>query len=269
MDKNELETYQVQLSQVELALTSDPDNEELTSLRSELKELILLTETALAQAEGDPSPAPAASGSAQQGASTSSNVSRSKPTPAASLQAGDECLAKYSSDGQWYPARITSVGGSDERRVFSIVFKGYNSTELVDAASLKPMPANYRNHNPVINKRKLTKEEEEEREKKKKKNEKKLEVRAQKAKEQNNKQAAWQKFAKKSEKKGVAIAGVQGNSIFRTPDNPYGRGQFCLLIDVLSITDFGLAVGVTGSGRGMTEYAAREKHKFVADESAS
>lgn len=249
MDRKELETYQVQLSQVELALASDPDNEELTSLRSELKELISLTETALAETEGA-SAAPAASTSAPQSTSTHASKSKHNATPAASLQAGDECLAKYSSDGQWYPARITSVGGSDERRVFSIVFKGYNSTELVDAAALKPMPAGYRNHN-VSMKRKLTQEEEAEREKKKKKNEKKLEVRAQKAKEQNNKQAAWQKFAKKSEKKGVVIAGIQGSSIFKTPDNPHGR------------------VGVTGSGKGMTEYASREKHKFVADEAAS
>ncbi|KAG8715487.1 hypothetical protein FRC11_003793 [Ceratobasidium sp. 423] len=246
MDRKELETYQVQLSQVELALASDPDNEELTSLRSELTELISLTEAALAQ--DDSAPAASSSGTS---APASSNKPKQPTRPAASLQAGDECLAKYSSDGQWYPARITSVGGSDERRVFSVVFKGYNSTELVDAASLKPMPAGgYRGHNAAINKRKLSPEEEAERERKKKKNEKKLEVRAQKAKEQNNKQAAWQKFAKKSEKKGVVIAGVQGSSIFRTPDNPHGR------------------VGVTGSGKGMTEYAAREKHKFTAEDTA-
>lgn len=229
MDRKELETYQVQLSQVELALASDPNNEELTSLRSELKELISLTETALTQAEGPSSSTPAASGSASHSTSSTPHPPRSKQPagPAASLQAGDECLAKYSGDGQWYPARITSVGGSDERRVFNVVFKGYNSTELLDAASLKPMPAGgYRGHTASIGKRKMSKEEEEEREKKKKKNEKKLEVRAAKAKEQNNKQAAWQKFAKKSEKKGVVIAGVQGSSIFKTPDNPHGRGEF-------------------------------------------
>ncbi|KAF8609449.1 hypothetical protein BDV93DRAFT_144277 [Ceratobasidium sp. AG-I] len=254
MDRKELETYQVQLSQVELALASDPNNEELTSLRSELKELISLTETALAQADGPSSSTPTASGSAPHSTSTTPHPPRAKQPagPAASLQAGDECLAKYSGDGQWYPARITSVGGSDERRVFNVVFKGYNSTELLDASSLKPMPAGgYRGHTATIGKRKMSKEEEDEREKKKKKNEKKLEVRAAKAKEQNNKQAAWQKFAKKSEKKGVVIAGVQGSSIFKTPDNPHGR------------------VGVTGSGKGMTEYATREKHKFSADEPAS
>jgi len=154
-------------------------------------------------------------------------------------------LAKYSGDGQWYPARITSVGGSAENRVYSVVFKGYNSTELLNASQLKPQPAGYQAPLPAGGvKRKLTKVEEEEREKKKKKNEKKLEVKAAKAKEQTEKQATWQKFAKKSEKKGVHIAGVAGTSIFKTPENPLGR------------------VGVTGSGKGMTEVAARGKHKF-------
>jgi survival of motor neuron-related-splicing factor 30 len=209
MNAQELETYQVQLSQVELALQADPDNEELTSLRSELKELIQLTEASLPQSE-------------------QSVVKRkSAPTPAHVFSAGDEVLAKYSGDGNFYPARVTSVGGSSEKRVYSVVFKGYNNTELVDAAAVKSLPANYHtNHTPTSSaKRKLSKEEEEEREKKKKKNEKKLEARAAKAKEQNEKQASWQKFTKKAERKGVTIAGVAGTSIFKTPENPLGKGE--------------------------------------------
>jgi len=236
MDKTDLEAYQVQLSQVELALSGDPLNPELSSLRSELKELIELAQAAVAQAEA--------------ASSSKSDTSRkATSTPTHTWSAGDECLAKYSTDGQWYPARITSLGGSAENRVYSIVFKGYNTTELVKASDLKPLPSNYNANVPSSsNKRKLTKVEEEDREKKKKKNEKKLEARAQKAKEQQMKQASWQKFAKKSEKKGVHIAGVAGTSIFRTPDNPLGK------------------VGVTGSGKGMTEVASRTKHKFEAGE---
>jgi survival of motor neuron-related-splicing factor 30 len=213
MDKADLETYQVQLSQVELALSADPDNTGLASLRSELKELIELTQTALSQAE--------ASSSSKADATRKTAVVASSH----SWSAGDECLAKYSGDGGWYPARITSVGGSADNRVYSIVFKGYNTTELVKATEIKALPANYATMAPSSsNKRKLTKAEEEEREKKKKKNEKKLESKAAKAKEQTQKQATWQKFAKKSEKKGVHIAGVAGTSIFKTPDNPMGRG---------------------------------------------
>ncbi|TFY61937.1 hypothetical protein EVJ58_g4207 [Rhodofomes roseus] len=215
MDKADLETYQVQLSQVEQALASDPENTELTSLRDELKELIELTQAALAQ---------------QEAAASSSKAESSRKTAAVASTArtwgaGDDCLAKYSGDGQWYPARITSVGGSADNRVYSVMFKGYNSTELVNSSQLKPLPSNHQSAGPSAgNKRKLSKVEEEEREKKKKKNEKKVEAKAAKAKEQTEKQASWQKFAKKSEKKGIHIAGVSGTSIFKTPENPLGRG---------------------------------------------
>ncbi|KAI0307808.1 hypothetical protein B0F90DRAFT_1664812 [Multifurca ochricompacta] len=232
MDKEDLETYQVQLSQVELALSADTDNAELVSLRSELQELINLTKTVISQSESAAS------------SSKSSDTSRKTVHAQQSVKwsAGDECLAKYSGDGGWYPARINSVAGSAEKRVYSIVFKNYNTTEQVEASSLKPLPANH-NILPSV-KRKAKEEEEEEKERKRKKNEKKVEMRAAKAKEQLQKQASWQKFAKKSEKKGVHIAGIAGTSIFKTPDNPLGR------------------VGVTGSGKGMTEYQAKGKHKF-------
>ncbi|KIO28532.1 hypothetical protein M407DRAFT_242972 [Tulasnella calospora MUT 4182] len=245
MDRNELETYQVQLSQVELALVSDPDNAELTSLRSELKELISLTEQALAQSEA------AASLSTAASSSKSKSTSGAATTP--TFAAGDEILAKYSGDGKWYPARITSIGGADDRRVYSVVFKGYNSTELVAAGDVKALPANYAatsasSASAGTKRKAVTKEEEEEAARKKKKNEKRTEVRAQKSAEQQQKQVAWQKFAKKGEKKGVVIAGMQGKSIFASPDNPYGR------------------VGVTGSGKGMSDTVTRIKHKFAPTE---
>jgi survival of motor neuron-related-splicing factor 30 len=213
MDKESLETYQVQLSQVELALVADPDNAELASLRSELQELIKLTSTLISQSEST--------------ASSSKSTDTSRKITAAqnsvTWSAGDECLAKYSGDGAWYPARINSVAGSAENRVYSIVFKSYNTTEQLEASSLKSLPSN---HNLLPStKRKAKEEEDEEKERKRKKNEKKLETRAAKAKEQVQKQASWQKFAKKSEKKGVHIAGMAGTSIFKTPDNPLGRGS--------------------------------------------
>ncbi|KAJ3767004.1 hypothetical protein FB446DRAFT_756310 [Lentinula raphanica] len=208
MDRTDLETYQVQLSQVDAALQAEPDNAELASLRDELKELINLTEQALAQA-----------------AASSSKVESSRKaasTPSLAWSAGDECMAKYSADGAWYPARITAVAGSEQNRVYTVVFKGYNSTEQAKPSDLKPLPPSYAN---TVSATKRKHETDEEKERKKKKNEKKLETRAAKAKEQNQKQATWQKFAKKSEKKGVHIAGVSGTSIFKTPDNPLGKGE--------------------------------------------
>ncbi|KIM32779.1 hypothetical protein M408DRAFT_326517 [Serendipita vermifera MAFF 305830] len=255
MSAQDLETFQAQLEQVEQALKSDPSNQELTSLAEELKELISLTEQSLAAA--NPSKAASSSRSAgTNGASTSTPAASSSATSGKpAWAAGDECLAKYSGDDKWYPARITSVGGSEEKRVYSVVFKGYNSTELVAANALKRLSPSQMQHfsnSSVLpsagTKRKLTADEEAEREKKKKKNEKKLEVRAAKAQEQDTKKASWQKFATKSVKKGVGIAGVAGTSIFKTPDNPLGK------------------VGVTGSGKGMTEVSQQKKHKFAVAE---
>ncbi|KAF6765988.1 hypothetical protein DFP72DRAFT_865281 [Ephemerocybe angulata] len=234
MDKSDLEEYQLQLTQVETALEADPDNAELASLCAELKQLIQLAQTAIAQAD------------AAAAASSSKPKASSSAPPTHAWGAGDDCLARYS-DGQWYPARITFVGGAPDNRVYSIVFKGYNTTELVKSHELKPLGNNYVHsvhEGSAHGKRKLSKEEEDEREKKKKKNEKKLAMKAEKAKEQVAKQQSWQKFAKKSEKKGVHIAGVAGTSIFKTPDNPLGK------------------VGVTGSGKGMTEVLGKTKHKF-------
>lgn len=257
MDKTDLEAYQVQLSQVELALSTDPTNAELSAFRDGLKELIELSQAAIAQAE--------AASSSKADSRKSANTSAGH-----GLSAGDDCLAKYSGDGSWYPARVISIGGATENRVYSIIFKGYNSTELVKANEIKPLPPNYANTTaPATNKRKLSKVEEEEKEKKKKKNEKKLESKAAKAKEQMAKQATWQKFAKKSEKKGGLhhIAGVSGTSIFKTPDNPLGKGE--LLFRLVSIFTDGCIVGVTGSGKGMTEVASKSKHKFeTRDEDA-
>ena len=238
MDKADLETYQVQLSQVELALSADPENTELVSLRSELKELIELTQAALDQQAAATPSSKAAEASKKAAAAAALGASASS---AKALAAGDECLAKYSGDGQWYPARIASVGGAADNRQYSVVFKVYNNTELVGASQIKALPANY-NGGGVSSggngaggtgsKRKISRQEEEEREKKKKKNEKKLEVRAAEAKEQTEKQASWQKFAKKSERKGIHIAGVAGSSIFKTPDNPLGRGAHSLHVFV-------------------------------------
>lgn len=304
MDASELETYQVQLSQVEQALAADPENEELAELVSELKQLIELTKATLAQTSGaDKAKAEkkAAAASAQAHSSAAAGAQHHQQGRAGKAwAAGDECLARYSGDEKWYPARITSVGGAEGNHVFSVVFRGYNTTELLKAHEIKALPASFQASSSsgpygassdlgggagsgagAGSKRKLSKEEELDRERKKKKNEKKLEVRAAKAKEQNQKQASWQKFAKKSEKKGVHIAGVSGTSIFKTPDNPYGKGAPLLVViippprlarcvsTISLLTSILFAVGVTGSGQGMTENAPRPKNKFVKKDEAN
>ena len=82
----------------------------------------------------------------------------------------------------------------------------------------------------------------------------------------DKKQNSWQKFAKKANKKGIHIAGSEGKSIFKTPDNPYGRGTFNYRIFNIGcyLLMFFFIVGVTGSGKPMTEQkTVRDKHVFL------
>ncbi|KAG0151102.1 hypothetical protein CROQUDRAFT_37291 [Cronartium quercuum f. sp. fusiforme G11] len=220
MDAKELETYEYQLSQVNLALEKDPSNPEFMSLKDELVNLITLTKDFLAQ-----------SSSKHANSSTASNAVDKN------LNAGDTCMAKYAGDGKYYPAKITTIGGSSDTRIYTVVFKGYDTTELVTASEIKPMPD--------AKKRSLgDPEQESDKDRKRKKNEKKTESKAAKAAEQMEKQKSWQTFAKKSVKKGVHIPGIAGDSMFASPDNPFGK------------------VGVVGSGKGMTQYGTKQRHKF-------
>jgi len=238
----DLEKSQVQLAEVREAYLLEEDEETkqryLTVIEG-LEELIEL-QTALAE---QPSSKAGESSKKSSTADGTANV----------WKAGDECLAKTSDRG-WQRARIANVGGAEGNRVFSVLFKDKGQTELLKAVDLKHLPPSMQNGaenswGASGKKRKFAnKEEEEEVERRKRRNAKKVETREVKAQEQKAKQDSWKKFTTKAAKKGIEVAGVTGKSIFKTPDNPLGK------------------VGVTGSGKGMTENIVRPKHKFSKDE---
>jgi survival-of-motor-neuron-related-splicing factor 30 len=141
-------------------------------------------------------------------------------------------------DGRWYPARIVSVGGSATDPRYSVLFKGYDSTEILTSESLRPLKNAPGSHGTSsssagqtagsANKRsastttKISPEEELERERKRKRSEKKAERSANKSAEANAIQNSWQKFAKKAEKKGT----LKGDkSMFKTPEDPLAKGE--------------------------------------------
>ncbi|RYR76013.1 hypothetical protein Ahy_A01g000607 isoform A [Arachis hypogaea] len=66
---------------------------------------------------------------------------------------------------------------------------------------------------------------------------------------QNKRQNAWQQFqsTKGKAKKIGFFSGRKRESIFKSPDDPHGK------------------VGVTGSGKGLTEFQKREKHFHLKD----
>ena len=155
-------------------------------------------------------------------------------------------MAKYT-DGKWYPAKILSVSGAADNRAYSIKYAEYDSTEVVPYADVRPLSAS--------KKRQLEMElAEKEKERKRKKSEKKTETQAMKAQVQAQSQKNWQSFAKKSAKKGVVIPGVKGESIFKSPEdmNPKAKGARSCQCSVTGHADENGAVGVVGSGKGMT-----------------
>lgn len=238
---------QYQLSQIKLGLAKDPGNTELQTLKSELEDLISLTRQFLG-ANAAPAPPPAASSSAAARAPAAASASASpaprptapagKASPAAGRPAtlagapssasaqqhkfatGDDCSCRYS-DGKWYPARITSITGSADQPIYTVVYRGYDTPEVVSVGDIRPLnkwdakEAKERDAAVAGEKRKtmgaaeLSKDDME-KERKRRKNEKKAETQKAKAEEASSKAKSWQSFAKKGTKKGVHIPGVAG-----------------------------------------------------------
>lgn len=140
-----------------------------------------------------------------------------------------------------------------------MLFSGYDTTELVAAADVKPLSDTKKRALEVS-------EQDLEKEKRRKKMEKKKETREVKTEEQGSRQKSWQSFAKKvslslfpsclhrvlifacllceqSTKKGVHIPGIAGDSMFKSPEdlNPNARGTvFLPPPSILSLSRYGL-----------------------------
>ncbi|BGP17650.1 hypothetical protein JCM10213_001303 [Rhodosporidiobolus nylandii] len=259
MDAQELETYEYQLSQIKLSLASDPANPELLSLKTELEDLISLTKqyiganapAATSSTSATASPAPSSSKPAAPKPSAASTSAAGASGKKPSFKAGDDCSCRFT-DGKWYPARITSISGSAEQPVYTVVYKGYQTPEVVTAANIRAASKwdnGAADAAAAGEKRKAEPSKEDlEKERKRKKNEKKAETQKAKAEEQGARQKSWQSFAKKGAKKGIHIPGVSGESMFRSPDDMKPTAK----------------VGVVGGGRGVTKTAERKRQTFQA-----
>ncbi|TXT05982.1 hypothetical protein VHUM_03743 [Vanrija humicola] len=239
---DELQTFRDQLALVNIQLESDPDNEDLLTLKKEFDELISLTEQAAAASapKGESSKSKAKA----KDKDTGGGGSNSNWQEQGEYKAGMDCMAKYAKDGKWYPARINAVVGSKDSPLYTITFKGYSSSTNVPVSSLRPHDPTAPIPQPVERKRQHDELSEREKEKKKRKGEKWMESQKAKSEEARGKQNAWEKFGKKAQKKGIYIAGLEGKSVFRTSESATGR------------------VGVYNSGKPMTDYERMGKHKF-------
>ncbi|KAJ5925017.1 hypothetical protein N7454_007656 [Penicillium verhagenii] len=143
----EVKEFKLQLETIQSSLQVDPDNTELQSLKTELEELITLTETAIAEL------APAAPIASKPQQPTSKNTAykesgHEKPVadhdePAqvqVSFAVNDNVLARWvSGDNVFYPARITSITGSSSNPVYLVSFKSYNTVENLTAKDIRPV----------------------------------------------------------------------------------------------------------------------------------
>uniref|UniRef100_A0A914XCT6 Tudor domain-containing protein n=1 Tax=Plectus sambesii TaxID=2011161 RepID=A0A914XCT6_9BILA len=123
-DAGELESYRIQLQQVEAALLAEPENEELLKLQSDLTEVILLTEDLVNQSTAGSSAAEGAAGSKDK-----------EVTEKLQWKVGDRCLAP-SMNGQSYECVIDGI--SQEK--VAVTFVGNGIKHMVKYSDLKAAP---------------------------------------------------------------------------------------------------------------------------------
>jgi survival-of-motor-neuron-related-splicing factor 30 len=137
---------------VQLGLQADPDNAELQELKTELEEVISLTEATIAELKPSSVPvaAPKSEPPVKEKWSRENHPAFKKTAPApspadepdtpTSFQVNDTVLAKWhSGDKGFYPARITSITGSSTAPVYIVKFKNYDTTETLRAKDIKPI----------------------------------------------------------------------------------------------------------------------------------
>jgi len=152
--ENELKEYRLQLETVQSSLQDDPDNTELQSLKSELEEVISLTEAAIAELKPASVTTPAARPSpppvkekwskenhpAYQAGYRKTEVEPEEAHTPSTFSVNDTVMARWKSgDGGFYAARITSITGSSSDPVYIVTFKSYGNTETLRAKDIKPL----------------------------------------------------------------------------------------------------------------------------------
>ncbi|CAL4121466.1 unnamed protein product, partial [Meganyctiphanes norvegica] len=216
-----VQTYKLQLDQVEAALTSDPNNAELQKLKEDLNEVLTLTKNLIeTQANAVPE-------------GWEKETVDAEDIPIKQWGPGMKCSAPWSEDGQFYGAVIDSI--TDDGFV-AVTFEGYNNTDVTKASLLKEWkPVEQRAaHSSGYSREDEKNRREHAKKRKQKKHDKRKEI--EEAHEADK--AKWQAFSKKKKLKGVTK-----KSIFATPDAADGR----------------VGIGTCGiGGRDMTKYTTAD-----------
>lgn len=149
----EVKEYRLQLETVALSLQTDPDNAELQSLKTELEEVIALTESAISELKpapavksNKPSPPPVKEKWSREnhpaykaGYRPPEAEAEDQPTQT-TFSVNEMVLARWKSgDGGFYNARITSITGSTANPVYIVHFKNYGNTETCYSKDIRPL----------------------------------------------------------------------------------------------------------------------------------
>ncbi|RAL49534.1 hypothetical protein DM860_012967 [Cuscuta australis] len=270
-----LSTYREQLQQVRALLKDDRSNSEYLDMEKELVEVIALTEELLATAKQNED------FELGTGSSAHASYDFGHPGSTSSMQfpVGTKVQAVWSEDGEWYNATIEAHTSNG----YLVAYDGWGNKEEVDPENIRQIQGEV---NPLDEAEKIaeaTKQalkrkiaqasvieyqskslpaklhidpndpEDVKASKRKKIHAFKSKMRIEKLEvAQNKRQNAWQQFqsTKGSTKKIGFFSGRKRESIFKSPEDPTGK------------------VGVTGSGKGLTDFQKREKHLHLKGTSA-
>ncbi|XP_056635622.1 survival of motor neuron-related-splicing factor 30 [Diorhabda carinulata] len=239
---DELQNYQLQLQQVEAALLSDPDNQELQKLKIDLKEVIELTldlknkaEEAANQPEyTDPVGVTEEDEITKSLLAVEEFVARNRTKKM--WRVGDICMAKWNENGQYYEARIDVINPDGQ---VNVTFEAYKNRGVTTLSELREFTGQKRvlSESEKMKKAKLHNKEYLKRKKLKKQQRfKELEE------ERETEKKKWLAFANKAVKNKKT--GLKTKSIFASPDSVNGR----------------VGIGTCGiSGKPMTEFTTAEK----------
>ncbi|CAL1541980.1 unnamed protein product [Lymnaea stagnalis] len=241
----DLKTYELQLQQVEAALTTDPTNEELLKLQKDLQEVIHLTTELIS------GPAVGAAGSGSSSAATTTGVGGTKSGTDEAInvttewKVGDKCMALWEEDGQHYESIVEEVL---EDGTCTITFTGWNNSAICPVSNLRPIDPILKRGakgDRIVDAKKSKKDLiAEQREYKRKKSLKKAQRMKQLEEEHEHDKNKWLDFNHKTFSK--TSKGKVKKSIFATPDSVSGK----------------VGVGTCGSGgKPMTSYQHQEKWK--------
>lgn len=239
--EDSVQSYKLQLQQVEAALISEPGNEDLLKLQKDLQEVLALTQD-LIRTQGANE-----NSRAKPGTSTADKAAAAAAAAEPQWKIGDHCMAPFQATGQMAEAQLLLFHGEE---VCTVVFMGQDDTEIVPVSSLKPLEAAKKSKVislPVFtdSDRKVKKQMlKVQREQKKKKQQKKLQRLKVMEDEREKEKSKWRDFNSKAFSKNKK--GHVKKSIFATPDNVNGR----------------VGVGTCGiGGKPMTDYQHQEKWK--------